>query len=84
MTNQREAMMAEFIENEWDSSMVLDPTFLSDKFSLSNRESRYYAQKFVDRGILCKIKIENSIYYVKSEWYDILRKYNDLDNVRIT
>ena len=84
MVNKREGMIADFIDKEWDISMVLDPAFLEEKFGLTNRESRYYAQKFVDKGILCKIKIENSIYYAKADWHIILRKYNDLDDVKIT
>lgn len=84
MANEREGMIAKFIEDEWDTSMVLDPAYLEKKFVLTNRESRYYAQKFVDKGVLCKIKIDNSIYYAKAEWFAILRKYNDLDNVKIS
>lgn len=84
MTNERMGMIADWIEKEWDIFTIHDPTYISKKFDLTNREARYYAQKFVDKGVLCKIKIESSIYYAKAEWYVILRQYNALDNVKIT
>jgi hypothetical protein len=84
MINEREGMIANWIKDEWDILTIHDPQFIQKKFGLTNREARYYAQKFVDKGVLCKIKIENSIYYAKAEWYVILRQYNALDNVKIT
>ncbi|MFA5306031.1 MAG: hypothetical protein WC365_01140 [Candidatus Babeliales bacterium] len=84
MINEREGMIANWIENEWDLHVIYDPAFISKKFVLTNREARYYCQKFVDKGKLCKIKIENSIYYAKAEWYAQLRQYNALDDVKIT
>jgi hypothetical protein len=84
MTNERMGMIANWIRDEWDVHIIHDPAYISKKFDLTNREARYYAQKFVDKGVLCKIKIDNSIYYAKAEWYVILRQYNALDNVKIT
>lgn len=84
MTNNREAMIANWIKDEWDLHIIHDPEYISKKFDLSNREARYYADKFVDKGVLCRIKIELSVYYAKAEWYVLLRKYNALDNVKIT
>jgi Fic family protein len=84
MTNEREGMIANWIESEWDLQTIHDSAFISKKFDLTNREARYYAQKFVDKGTLCKITIEGRIYYAKAEWYDLLRRYNALDDVQIT
>jgi len=84
MTNERTGMIANWIENEWDLQTIHDPAFISKKFDLTNREARYYAQKFVDDGTLCKITIEGRIYYAKAEWYVLLRRYNALDDVKIT
>ncbi len=84
MTNERMGMIANWIESEWDLQTIHDPAFISKKFDLTNREARYYAQKFVDKGTLCKITIEGRIYYAKAEWYVLLRRYNALDDVKIT
>lgn len=84
MTNEREGMIANWIRDEWDVHIIQDPAYISKKFGLTNREARYYAQKFVDKGVLCKVMIEGRIYYAKAEWYVILRQYNALDDVKIT
>jgi hypothetical protein len=84
MINKRLEMITEWANSEWDISQVYDPAFISKKFKLTNRESRYYAGKLVDSGILCKVKVDGFIYYVKACWFVQLRKYNALDDVKIT
>lgn len=84
MGNVRLAMMEKFIDEEWDLSMVLTPEDICKRFLWSNRISRYYSQIFVDRGVLCRIVIDGRIYYTKSDWYDILKKYSSLNDVKIT
>jgi len=84
MINERMEMITRWVEEDFDISMVYDPTFISKKFNLTNRESRYYAGKLVDSGILCKVKVDGLIYYTKACWYFQLRKYNALDDVKVT
>lgn len=76
--------MEEFVTDEWDLSMVLTPNDISDNILLStNKIARYYAQIFVDKGLLCRVVIDGRIYYTRREWYKLLRKYNDLKDVII-
>lgn len=77
-------MITHWIENDFDISKVYDPAFVSKKFNLTNREARYYCQKAVDSGMLCKVTIDGNVYYARAEWYKILRKYQVLDNVKIS
>jgi hypothetical protein len=77
-------MMEEFINNDWDLHQVYDADFLSTKFNWSGKIARYYAQQFVDCGVLCRIVIDGRIYYSKRDWFIILKKYSSLNDVKIS
>lgn len=84
MVNKRSVMMEEFITNDWDLHDVYDAQFFCEKFNWNGKIARYYAQLFVDKGVLCRIVIEGRIYYAKGDWYTILHKYSSLNDVKIT
>jgi len=83
MINPRDQLYKSFIDTEWDEHIVYDPQYFCSKFNMTNREARYYLNKYVHSGDLCCIKIETNVYYAKSSWYEVLKKYNKLDGIKV-
>lgn len=84
LVNARDELYNSYIQNEWDIYVIHDPHFFSELYNMTNREVRYYLNKYVKKGKLCCIKYNNSVYYARTEWYDILKKYNKLKNVKVS
>lgn len=84
MTNTRDVLYNDFINIKWDVHKVYDPKYFEKLFNMTNREVRYYLDKYVTKGVLCRVKIESNVYYAKSEWFEILKKYNKLDGIKVS
>lgn len=73
-----------YINNEWEIDNVLDSGYFSELYSIDSRLARYYLEKYTELGLLCRIKDDYNVYYIKTCWYNLfetLKEYKEI-NVR--
>ena len=61
---------------------ALDSSFFAEHFGIETRLARYYLEKYTEMGILCRVKDDYNVFYIKTCWYNLfegLREYKDIE-----
>jgi hypothetical protein len=70
-----------YINEIWEIDEVLDSSHFADLYNIDARLSRYYLEKYTEMGLLCRIKDDYNVYYIKTCWYNLfetLREYKEI------
>lgn len=82
-------VLLDFITNDWELEDVYDVTEFTNIFKHKypefekSRNVRYYLNKFTEMGILCRIKDDYNVYYIKEPWYNFFSDEFDKFNTCI-
>ena len=60
--------VADFVAHKWDIDEAYTITEFGAIFGIDMRHARYYLMKWVDRGLLCQITIDDATYYALRPW----------------
>ena len=68
--------IAHFIAHDWDIDEAYTMTEVGERFGIGIRHARYYLMKWVDKGLLCQITIDDATYYAHKVWKYPFRALN--------
>ena len=82
MKNNTGEKFLSYIKEIWKIDEVFDSAYFAERYDIDSRLARYYLEKYTDDGLLCRVKDDYNVYYIKTCWYNLfetLREFKDVD-----
>jgi len=80
MENEILNVLTNFLKDEWVMDEVYDARFFVDKYSnkydsfREPRKVRYNLNQMVEMGLICRVKDDYNVYYIKTEWFNLFNE----------
>ena len=77
------AKFLRFINEIWEIDEVFDSAYFAELFGIDSRLALYYLNKYTDSGLLCRIKDDYNVYYIKTCWYNLFETLRVYDEIKV-